>query len=385
MPPQAGKTAKVLLVSYNFPPEEGGIAAHAYGISQGLSGLCDAVAVAPRTQNCEKFDAGQKFRVRRLPLPAGGLMFHVQALLQVFGVILSERPDAVYVSNWTPFGVPVALASSALGIPFSVGVHAADISAPDGSAARRRMLFVYSRARRLLAVSNYTASRLAASGLPRKKIAVVGNGVDFGRFSVADRKSEAALRKKFRTRGRKVLLTVCPLDYEYKNIDLALRATALAAKKFPKILHIIAGRGRLLPELQELARGLGIGKNVLFAGYVPESELPSLFRICDVFVLPSGIPGTDNVEGFGIVFLEAAAAGKPSVALDAGGVRDAIIGGETGILIKRRSEGELAAAIVRLLSEPALARRLGCSAKRRAKSEFGWDKISGRVFSEVLS
>jgi phosphatidylinositol alpha-1,6-mannosyltransferase len=136
----------------------------------------------------------------------------------------------------------------------------------------------------------------------------------------------------------------------------------------------IVGGGSDLRHLQHAARATGVSSSVRFAGPVPWGDLPRYYAAADVFALPTrerfwGL----ETEGFPLVYLEAASAGRPVVAGAAGGVGEAVADGETGIIVDGRSADETAAAIIRLLDDPALARRMGTLGRQRVLSGFTWD------------
>jgi phosphatidylinositol alpha-1,6-mannosyltransferase len=112
--------------------------------------------------------------------------------------------------------------------------------------------------------------------------------------------------------------------------------------------------------------------------------LPDLYNACDLFVMPSR-PDAPNVEGFGIVFLEANACGKPVVAARSGGIPDAVIDGTTGLLVEPDHQEELTDAIVRVLSNPTVARDLGQNGRRRVVQEASWDHVSRRLYDTMAS
>jgi phosphatidylinositol alpha-1,6-mannosyltransferase len=175
-------------------------------------------------------------------------------------------------------------------------------------------------------------------------------------------------------RDRPTVVTVSRLAERYKGHDVMIEAIRLAIEVVPDLEWVVIGNGRLRMWLQERARERGIADHVRFLGEVPRDARDSWLDRADVFALPSRIPdeGTGG-EGFGIVYLEAAAHRLPVVAANEGGAVDAVVDGETGLLVDPRDERALADALIALLRDRALATRLGDSGARRART-FTWQR-----------
>ena len=147
-------------------------------------------------------------------------------------------------------------------------------------------------------------------------------------------------------------------------------------------MYVIVGDGPYRPSLEKLASDLGMGSHVVFAGKVSDEDLPKYYSLCDVFAMPSRERlDSGDVEGFGIVFLEAAAAAKPVVAGRSGGIEDAVIHGATGLLVEPTSVGDVAQALLRLLRDAPLRQELGGQARERVLREFTWDAVAAQVRS----
>ena len=158
---------------------------------------------------------------------------------------------------------------------------------------------------------------------------------------------------------------------ESKNHEALIRAFAKVVKNIPEALYRIIGEGPMESQLKELVSALGLVDKVIFLGSVPGSELAAYYYSCDVFVMVSKeIKERGEVEGFGIVFLEAAACARPVIGSKGGGIADAVIDGDTGILVDPSNEDEIARAIVRVLQDEELANRLGENGRRRAETEL---------------
>lgn len=237
-------------------------------------------------------------------------------------------------------------------------------------------------AHHLTAVSRHTRQVVMdAYGIDPAKIRVVPNTFDTERFGIGP-KPENLLRRYGLKPSQPVVLTVSRLAFKerYKGHRQVLAAMGVLRQAFPEVTYLIVGTGDDLPALRQLTSDLGLEKNVIFAGQVPGEELPDHYRLCDVFAMPS------SREGFGIVFLEAMACGKPVVAGNADGSVDALDGGRLGELVDPADSGQIAAAIRRCLKrEPAEAlwhdpERL----RREVAAQFSYARVS-RLLTDDLS
>jgi phosphatidyl-myo-inositol dimannoside synthase len=183
---------------------------------------------------------------------------------------------------------------------------------------------------------------------------------------------------------RPTLLTVARLEHRYKGHDVLLEALGAIRARVPDVEWVVIGEGTLRPELEELARSRGLADCVRFLGAVSDGERNAWLRRADVVAMPSRLPGAGLAgEGFGIVYLEAAAYGKPVVAGNVGGALDAVGDGETGLLVDPTDAGAVAEAVATLLLDPELARRLGAAGAERAKG-YAWPVIAKRLETVLL-
>ena len=158
---------------------------------------------------------------------------------------------------------------------------------------------------------------------------------------------------------------------ESKNHETLIRAFAKAVKIIPEAVCRIIGAGPLESQLRELVNALDLADKVIFTGNVPDSQLAAYYYSCDVFALVSKeIKERGEVEGFGIVFLEAASCARPVIGSKSGGIADAVIDGDTGILVDPLNEDEIARAIIRVLQDEKLANRLGENGRKRVETEL---------------
>ncbi|MFI5037121.1 MAG: glycosyltransferase family 4 protein, partial [Solirubrobacterales bacterium] len=245
--------------------------------------------------------------------------------------------------------------------------HAEEIAAKPRLAA-----FAARQAHASIAVSAYTAGLITATGAVPESMIVIPNGADIP----SDPTPQAA--------DLPTVLTIARMEERYKGHDVLIRALALVRAKVPDAQWVVIGDGSLRPGLEQLARSYGLAESVRFLGAVSDEQRNSWLRRADLLAMPSRLPaGGFAGEGFGIVYLEAGAYGKPVVAGDVGGAVDAVADGESGLLVDPTDQLAVAEAITSLLLDPELARRLGRGGKERSQG-FAWPVIVERVEAVLL-
>jgi phosphatidylinositol alpha-1,6-mannosyltransferase len=168
------------------------------------------------------------------------------------------------------------------------------------------------------------------------------------------------------------LLSVCRLTPR-KGVDRTLEAVARLTEQYPKLIYAIVGDGDDRGRLTSLVQEKGLTDRVLFAGRVSDADLLRFYARCDLLVLASREEG-DDIEGFGLVLVEAGAFGKPVIGGDSGGVGEAVAHEENGLLVDPQSPLAIAQAIDRILGDRSLALRLGREGQRRATEVFTWER-----------
>lgn len=213
-----------------------------------------------------------------------------------------------------------------------------------------------SRCDAVVAVSNFTRQALIERlDVDPRKIELIFNGVALDRFTVQEPSEELIAR--YGLGDRLVLLTVGRL-IERKGIDRMLQAMPLVIKQYSNVHYLVVGLGSYRSDLESLAEELGVTEHVTFTGAVDDSQLVAHYALCDIFVMPNRELENGDTEGFGLVFLEANACGKPVIAGRAGGAVDAVKDGYNGLLVDPNDVEDIAGAICRLLGDSALHERL---------------------------
>lgn len=365
----------ILLVTRNFPPASGGIETLAlelvrHGIKAGEPMILVHIGQAP----CEQPPAGLR-AYHHFP-GTGRWPSLLSSILFLPWLALRHRPGLILHMQVTtaPGG---RIASALLGVPYIVMCMGLEVL-PGGPGAWRALRGAVLRgAEWVISISRFTDSLAAAFGVPAERRKVVNPGTRLFP-DIAAARGRAELFGPG-TENAFVMLSLSRL-VPRKGIDRTLEALALVVRQRQDILYCIGGSGPDEARLRAMVEERKLASYVRFLGRVPERDMGPCYARADLFVLPnrSSLEPPD-VEGFGIVFLEAGACGTPSLGGNSGGAPDAVIDGETGFLVDPEDPAAIAGKILMLMSDRGLLRSLGEGAKAHAEAS-AWDKACARYF-----
>ncbi len=300
-------------------------------------------------------------------------LFAVQ--LAAWGLL--ERPDLI-ITTHVHFAVVAAQLQRWLGIPYWVVAHGVEV----WNLQRADLRQALQRAQRVVAVSGYTRDRLLAEqALRPQQVVILPNTFAAERFQPGPKPPHLLHRHQLRPE-QPVILTVARLDASqpYKGYDQILRALPLIRAQVPTVRYVIVGQGSDRPRLEALIADLGLAEAVTLAGFVPDDELPDYYNLCDVFAMPS------RGEGFGIVYLEALACGKPVLGGNQDGALDALCQGELGALVDPGEVGAIATTLVAILqgSYPNSLLYQPQQLRARVREAYGFARFT-RTLAELLA
>jgi phosphatidylinositol alpha-1,6-mannosyltransferase len=282
--------------------------------------------------------------------------------------------------------LPLGMLGPHLGLPYAVLLHGAEVAIPGRLPASRSLLArVVRDAALVVSAGGYPAAeaRRAVRGRGMPPVVEIPPGVDLDRFRPLDRTARSCARSDLGLPTEGPLVVSVSRLVPRKGMDVLIDAAGLLSKRLPDLTVAIAGRGR---DAERLAgRVAEVGAPVRLLGGVSDEDLPRLVGAADVFAMMcrSRWLGLEQ-EGFGIVFLEAAAAGVPQVAGASGGAGEAVEDGVTGVVVRRPTEaGDVARAIGGLLDDPVRAKRMGEAARRRAEASFDYDLLAPRLSASL--
>jgi len=317
------------------------------------------------------------------------LVLYAKMFVRSAQMVFRNRPRAILAARVLPEGLITNMIGRWFGIASVVFAHGEEIhrQRKDSPGAQRRkgtaaikryMLWrTYRRANLIIANSGFTKKLLVQEGIETNKISVVHPGTDPERFKPEPK--EKTLLSQLSLEGKRILLTIGRLTPR-KGQDMTLRALPHIIKAIPNTVYLIIGTGDYESELRRLAKSLGVESNTYLLGEVQEKLLPQIYNLADVFVMPNReMPGSGDIEGFGIVFMEAGACEVPVVAGRSGGVLDAVVDGKTGILVDGGSPLAIAEAVIRLLGDTEYSLRLGQNARERICRELTWNHSARRI------
>jgi len=370
---------KILIIAVGFLPGFGGAEKQAFQMCKNFKAYKPVVLTSREPESAD-FDRRQDFKIYRFLYSKKGLfrllLFSCYSLL----IAIKERPSIVFCSNIHHDSFCAFVIKKLFNIPFMAYVYDMHDLLPLLNKKRisHWMLKMHIKnADRLFAISNFTKS-LIEKFLDSNKITVLNPGVDTQIFN--PQVNPSRIIDKYNLKDKFIILSVSRL-VEHKGIDKALEAVYILKKEFNNLVYLIVGSGEDLPRLERLVEDYGLGDSVFFSGSIKDDEeLAQYYAASDIFILPSRKTKDGLIfEGFGISFMEAAACGKPSIGGRIGGVNEAIIDGQTGMLIDPLNADEIGKAITLLLKQKALRQRMGDMARIRAVGDFSWDRFSRKI------
>jgi len=358
---------RILLVTNDFPPRVGGIQNYLWNVYSRLDPI-DVVVLAPGYPGDIAFDRSQRFEVVRTP----GRVYWPTPELERRVRDLGRGVDVV------AFGaaLPMNLLGERVGRPFVVHTHGFEVAWARVPGLVRILRRIGRRAALVTVISEYTR-RFITRALGREhRLELLRTGVDLERFHPAVDGGE--VRKAHGLGAAPVVGHVSRL-VPRKGQDTLIRAMPLVRREIPDAVALVAGGGSDAGRLRRIARAERVADAIVFAGEVPEERLAAYYSAADVFAVPCRSRFANlEVEGLGLVYLEANACGRAAIAGDSGGAPEAIIPGETGFVVPGRDHRALAARLVELLGDPVRARAMGVAGRTMVERNHRWDDVVSR-------
>lgn len=363
--------SKTLIITLEYPPQVGGIASYVFNYAQVLPS--EKVIYAPRMAGDTAFDGNNQLKVfRRSPYWFLWPQW-VRMLFQVGSIIKKEKIEELHIHHALPVGYVGYWFKKIRKIPYTLFLHGTDFQmATKSSFKANRFRTICAGAEGVVVNSEFLKTKLQARFDDIKNITVLNPGVATTFFTPVDPAAKAKRRAELALTGKKVILTVARLA-EGKGYPHLMRLLPEILKSIPNIVWIIIGDGAKKKNILDLIQGHSLQNVVRFLGNVPYHELPVYYQLADVFVLLTH-PDDTSEEGWGTVFLEAAASGLPVVAGRVGGVEEAVANLQTGLIVDVHQDKAVIGAIVGLLNNPEYAKQMGEAGRARVQSEFTWEK-----------
>ncbi|MEO8813791.1 MAG: glycosyltransferase family 4 protein [Mycobacterium sp.] len=373
--------SRVLLVTNDFPPRPGGIQCYLEELVRRLAGTGahEVTVYAPQWKGADDFDrsaAEAGYHVVRHP---GTLMLPGRAVdTRMRRLIAERRIDTVWFGAAAPLALLAQRARTAGATRVLASTHGHEVGwsmLPAGRSVLRR---IGDHTDVVTFVSHYTRSRFASAFGPRAVLEHLPPGVDTDRFR-PDPAGRAQLRAGLGLGDRPTVVCVSRL-VPRKGQDLLIRALPAIRRRVDGAALVIVGGGPYLETLRRLAGQCGVAGDVMFTGGVPAAELPAYYTLGDVFAMPCRTRGAGlDVEGLGIVFLEASASGIPVVAGRSGGAPETVLDDCTGLVVDGRSVEQVGDAVSELLSDPDRAAAMGAAGRDWVTGHWRWDTLAARM------
>ncbi|GAA4388455.1 glycosyltransferase family 4 protein [Tsukamurella soli] len=367
---------RTLLVTNDFPPRPGGIQSYLQAFAGRLP-ADDLVVYASRWHGSDEFDAAQPFEVVRHPTT---LMLPTPAVYRrARDLVRTKDIETVWFGAAAPLALlaePLRRAGADRMLACTHGHEVGWSMIPPARACLRRIgdttdVVTY--------VSKYTRGRFAAAFGPGCSLEHLPPGVDADVFR-PDPGARAELRRRYGLADDEPTVLCLSRLVPRKGQDVLLRALPRIREQVPDARLVIAGGGPYAQTLHEIAAKAGVTDQVIFTGSLKSDELAAHHNLGDVFAMPCRTRGAGlDVEGLGIVFLEASASGVPVVAGDSGGAPETVVAGETGYVVPGRDVARVADTVAGLLADPDRARAMGARGREFVAQQFDWRRLGNRL------
>ncbi|MEU6584732.1 glycosyltransferase family 4 protein [Nocardia sp. NPDC046763] len=368
---------RTLLVTNDFPPRPGGIQSYLHALARQLP-ADELVVYAPRWRGDShwKFDAQQPFQVVRHPttlmLPTPLVARRAKKLMR------DEKCDRVWFGAAAPLALLSPVLRQAGAERILASTHGHEVGWSMLPAARQALRVIGDHTDVVTYVSKYTRRRFSSAFGAQAALEYLPPAVDSEVFK-PDPAARAELRARYGLGDRPTILCLSRL-VPRKGQDMLITAMLEIRRRIDGAVLVIAGGGPYEQKLRQFAEVMGLGNDVVFTGRVPSGELAAHHTIADVFAMPCRTRGFGlDVEGLGIVFLEASATGVPVVAGNSGGAPETVREGETGRVVNGRSAEELTDAIVDILSDRDTAASMGAAGRAWVQQQWRWDLMGARL------
>ncbi len=356
---------KSLLITTDFPPQKGGVANY-------LSNFCDnlpkdkIIVLTQNSTNCH-FDGQQAYKIIRDNLYYKYFWpYWLKTYFIAKKIIAKEKIEQIIISHVLPMGYIALL----LKLPYVVSLHGYDILAAQKNAWKKYWLIkILNKAKLIIVNSNFTNFKVLNLKIDGTKIVTVYPCPNINPENL-NKAEKQIIQRELELFHKKIMISVGRL-VPRKGFDKVIEALPDILTQIPNLTYLIIGNGPDLKRLEKLAEKLKVLSNITFIEDVSDNNLPIYYDLADLFIMPARQIGAD-VEGFGIVYLEANLFGKPVIAGNSGGVAEAVVDKKTGLIINPENVSQISNAILRLFNNPELMNKLGVQGRQRVLTEFRW-------------
>lgn len=373
-------TKKTLLLSEVFPPMHGGSGRWMWELYSRLPHE-NYIIAAGKSKGYQAFDKLTSAQITRIDMKTTnwsnwaiftfrGLYFYIANFIRILKLIRKNNIDEIHCARCIPEGVIAYFCHKLFNIPYTCFIHGEDLTNAGKSRQFRFLVNKVLKHASFLICNSENSRRILTDEwlIDKKKSEVLHPGVDSSKFIPAAENKE--IKQKFNWLDRKVILTVSRLEAR-KGQDMLIRALPAIITQTPNVLYALIGGGDEKEKLNELAKSLNVSNNIMFMSELSDTEMIMCYQQCDLFALPNRTID-DNIEGFGMVLVEAQSCGKPVIGGDSGGTPETMIQGETGYVVNCHTPDLLAEKINELLSDPKRLNTMGIQAREHVMNSLDW-------------
>ncbi len=375
---------KLLILTSEFPPGPGGIGTHAFQLAQHLSDVGVTVRVIASQDYASPSEI--KYFNENLPFtvikPEKGPLRFIRGLSRANRLrdeVQHFQPDLVLATGTRSVWITAAVLSI-FQKPWCAVGHGTEFGSLYGLNALLTRL-AFDRASGIICVSEYTRKQMRKLGITRQKSHVIYNGADDKQFFPLKPNELTKVLQDTRAEGKFILLTVGSLS-DRKGQEVVIRALPAILQKVPNVEYWMAGMPFKKVEFEELAKSLGVEKHIRIWGRVDNNQLNDLYNASDLFVMTSRRMQDGDFEGYGIAVMEAGLCGKPAVVSNGSGLEEAVIDGQTGLLVNQDDPAGTAKAILKLAQDDMLRKSMGEKANERTRNSYTWQQVT-KIFGTI--
>ncbi len=360
----------IIITTQCFAPQIGGIESLMTGMAEAMTNYGKEVLVLADGKKSEE-DIIANYRIKRFsgwkPIRRLNKARYLEKLCKF------ENVETIYADSWKSVeyvkkkGKKILVLAHGTEIPKQYWSMMFDIL----RVKKKRIINSYKNVYKIIANSNYTRDLMNASlKIEFNKIKIIHPGIDIYREFISEEDEENVKRI---IKNKKPIITTLARVEKRKGHKYIINAISKLVSDFPSILYLIAGKGPYLSEVKKYVSKLSLEKNVIFLGWITEPEKSLILKNSDVFAMTPTTVG-ESVEGFGMAFIDAAFHGIPSVGSNSGGIKDAIIDNETGLICKVDDQNDITNKLKMLLENKELQIKLGTKGRKIAEEQYSWNK-----------
>lgn len=376
--------SRVILLARTYPPDIGGVSSYGESVARCLAERGTEVFVLVPRKNAPAEPEAANLHIVPMPVWRNRLLNLLRHLVFFYRFQRKTRVPVVLCGYWIPMGIIAWAASFFASYRYGVFLYGADLWGYPSRWERWLMRHCCRRAERLLPITRYTAEQLRAALPGLERVTLVPCTVEPRSLETHRASAGADPKAALGLQGKQVLLTASTLGWR-KGHRFVLEAMSQLVREFPDLMYVYTGQGPAKEAIEEQVRRLGLEGHVRAVGFVDRKTLMAYYQAADLFAMVSYNPDNPaDYEGFGIVYLEAAYWGVPSVAARFAGPEEVIEDGVTGALVDPRSPETLTETLRRLLRDPGERRRLGQAARARMMERYTPQVMAEQLHSALF-